>query len=112
MKREITPEQRQAMKAAQEQKAAVRQKRLIVGDWQIYRADSFNIILQKGENGDALYYPDVASALKALFQRMIEPTGKQELAAHLKRIEQAECTIMQAITKAGGLDSLFGGTAE
>ena len=105
--RQMTEAARAGIEAARAQKAEVRAHRLIVGAWQIYRADPQNVVLQKGD-GDPLYYPDVPSAILSLFRRTTDPTAKQDLAGHVKVIERAERAILEAVGKAGGLEGLFG----
>lgn len=111
MKRSITPEARQAMQEAREHKAEVRTKRLTVGQWIVFRADQQNIVLQKGEDGDPGYYPDVPSALRSLLRKLTDPTARQELAEHVRVIERAEAAIVEALHGAGGLQGLFVGDA-
>lgn len=108
----MTAAVRQAMEEARAVKAATRAKRLTVGEWIVYRADAQNVVLQKGETGDPCYYPCVPSALRSLLRRLADPTARQGLAEHVRVIEKAERSIVEAVRGAGGMDGLFAGGLE
>ncbi len=79
-----------------EQNRERRGKRINVPPWSVYRSDEHNICLQKNDD-EPLYYPDVASAFRGLFRRLIEPTRKMDLAAHRQVVADAEARIVKAL---------------
>ncbi len=88
----LTEEQKQRMKEGRlrelETKRVNRQKAFVFGEYQVYRLDTCNIVVDNG-NGEKEwnYYPDFPSAIQSVFHRLIEPNQRQELSSLLKRIE-------------------------
>lgn len=93
----MSPEQRQVI---QDKRVATRSKVLSVGTWRIFRMDDSNIILERDGDDDNSetrgYYPDVPSALRALYRRLADPAKKSELKDVLVQMKATEDRILAA----------------
>lgn len=110
MRKEIVDKMREGQAAYIAERAAMRQRRLVVGDWLIYRADPMNVVLQKGEDGEQSFYPDAVSAMRVLFRKLTDPKAKMGLADHLRQMERLEREMVEAVTRAGVGDLFAVGT--
>ena len=72
----------------------VRARCLQISGWNIFRSDSQNVVLQKGDS-TPYYYPDFPTAIQVLFRRLAEP--KTETQTLIKAIANAEASILKAL---------------
>jgi hypothetical protein len=95
----LTGEHKEKLKQSNLEKAAsrkeVRARCLQIAGWNIFRSDSQNVVLQKGDSAP-LYYPDFPTAIQILFKRIAEP--KADTQNYLAAIANAESNILKALS--------------
>lgn len=94
MKSKLSEEALEKRRVALETRKARRNKKLIIGEWTLFRFDEYNWCIQHG-NDDYLYYPTFHDAIVGLVRRI----GPQEASSSLVQMKNEMLRIEDEMIK-------------